>query len=172
MNHHLNTSYIGPDELIYNNDGGIHSGGFSVNSIMLKNGLSPIMTMNNMNNVNNMQIGGDKVSDLFNNLVIPNWSLSYNYKNGVVYEGGSNSVYNKNKDNNNDDNAADQDEDDDDEIVEEDLHEKLLNLVKVNEREIKQAGSNKKITKKYFTNTSKNKKNVTKKTKKQQIYAK
>jgi hypothetical protein len=127
---------------------------------MLKNGLSPIMTMNNMNNMNGTQIGGDKVSDLFNNLVIPNWSLSYNYKNGVVYEGGSNSVYNKNKDDNKDD------DDDDDEIIEEDLHEKLLNLVKVNEREMKQAGSNKKITKKYFTNTSKHKKNVTKRRKK------
>jgi hypothetical protein len=155
MNHHINTSYIGPDELIYNNDGGIHSGGFSVNSIMLKNGLSPIMTMNNMN-VNDMQIGGNKVSDLFNNLVIPNWSLSYNYKNGVVYEGGSHSVYNED----------DPDHDDDDEILEEDLHEKLLNLVKVNEKEMKEAASNKKITKKHFTNNSKSKKNVTKKKKK------
>ena len=35
----LTHNYIGPDELIYNNDGEIHSGGFSVNSIMLKNGL-------------------------------------------------------------------------------------------------------------------------------------
>jgi hypothetical protein len=32
----MNTSYIGPDELIYNNDGGIHSGGFNINSIMMK----------------------------------------------------------------------------------------------------------------------------------------
>jgi hypothetical protein len=82
MNRHFNTSYIGPDELIYNNDGEIHTGGFSVNSIMLKNGLSPITTLNHTN-INQMQIGGDKVSDLFNNLVVPNWSLSYNYKNDV-----------------------------------------------------------------------------------------
>jgi hypothetical protein len=88
-------NYIGPDELIYNNDGEIHSGGFSVNSIMLKNGLSPIMTLNDTNgNSNQMQTGGEKVSDLFNNLVIPNWSLSYNYKNGVVYQGGANDIYN------------------------------------------------------------------------------
>lgn len=157
-----NNSYIGPDELIYNNDGEIHSGGFSVNSIMLKNGLSPIMTLNNNDNngnTNPMQTGGEKVSDLFNNLVIPNWSLSYNYKNGIVYEGGSNGLYNSSNKNNNNDN-------DHDDIMEEDLHEKLLNLVKVNEREMKQAGSNKKITKKYFTNTSKHKKNVTKRRKK------
>jgi len=74
------SSYIGPDELIYNNDmnGNIHSGGFNVDSIMLKNGWSPIITLNTSNKD---QMGGaEKVSDLFNNLVVPNWSLSYNYK--------------------------------------------------------------------------------------------
>ena len=69
-------NYIGGDELVFNNDTelGIHSGGFSVNSIMLKACMSPIMT------VNSDQLGGtnEKVSDLFNNLVIPNWTLSYN----------------------------------------------------------------------------------------------
>jgi len=137
----LNHSYIGPDELIYNNDGEIHSGGFSVNSIMLKNGLSPIITLNHNNaNVNTIsnQIGGEKVSDLFNNLVIPNWTLSYNYKNGAIYEGGSNGiVYNSNK------KRADQE--DDDEVMEEALHDKLLNLVKVDKTEMKNTGiSNKK----------------------------
>jgi hypothetical protein len=154
-----NNSYIGPDELIYNNDGEIHSGGFSVNSIMLKNGLSPIMTLNNNDNngnTNPMQTGGEKVSDLFNNLVIPNWSLSYNYKNGIVYEGGSNGLYNSSNKNNNNDN-------DHDDIMEEDLHEKLLNLVKVDTSEIKQHSSNKKTSKKNFKNIIKTKKNVTKK---------
>ena len=60
--------YIGANELVFNNDTnlGIHSGGFSVNSIMLKGGMSPIMT------INTHQVGGnfDKVSDLFNDLVI------------------------------------------------------------------------------------------------------
>ena len=68
--------YIGADELVFHNDPnlGIGSGGFSVNSIMLKGGMSPIMT------INNEQAGGnfDKVSDLFNDLVVPNWALSYN----------------------------------------------------------------------------------------------
>jgi hypothetical protein len=146
----FNHSYIGPDELIYNNDGEIHSGGFSVNSIMLKNGLSPIMTLNDSNgNLSQMQMGGEKVSDLFNNLVIPNWSLSYNYKNGVVYECGGN-------DRNKKQHTYD---DDDDGIVEEDLHEKLLNLVKVDKTEIK---NNKKNTKKHLHITNKK----TKKTKK------
>ena len=159
----LNNSYIGPDELIYNNDGEIHSGGFSVNSIMLKNGLSPIITLNHNNaNVNTIsnQIGGEKVSDLFNNLVIPNWTLSYNYKNGAIYEGGSNGiVYNSNK------KRADQE--DDDEVMEEALHDKLLNLVKVDKTEMKNTGiSNKKSSKKNFKSTIKSKKNATKKVKK------
>jgi len=150
----MNHSYIGPDELIYNNDGEIHSGGFSVNSIMLKNGLSPITTLNYN------QLGGEKVSDLFNNLVIPNWSLSYNYKNGPAYHGGAGAHGLKKQDDNK---AVEHDEDD---VMEEDLHEKLLSLVKVDKSEIKDNKknvSNKKTTKKHF----KNKKNITKNSKKQ-----
>ena len=155
-----NNSYIGPDELIYNNDGEIHSGGFSVNSIMLKNGLSPIMTLNDSNGITSQtQMGGEKVSDLFNNLVIPNWSLSYNYKNGVVYEGGSNDIYNNNK-NKNHHNIDGYGNDD---VMEEDLHDKLLNLVKVDKTEIKKPVSNKKISKKNFKKAIKTKNNVTKK---------
>ncbi len=161
----LNHSYIGPDELIYNNDGEIHSGGFSVNSIMLKNGLSPIMTLNHNNaNANSIQMSGEKVSDLFNNLVIPNWSLSYNYKNGAVYEGGSNGVmYNNNN------NKKRGDDEDDAEVMEEELHDKLLNLVKVDKTEMKNnVVSNKKSSKKNFKTTMKTKKNTTKKLKKMQ----
>ena len=153
-------NYIGPDELIYNNDGEIHSGGFSVNSIMLKNGLSPIMTLNDTNgNSNQMQTGGEKVSDLFNNLVIPNWSLSYNYKNGVVYQGGANDIYN----NSNNKSKKYNYDDDDDDVMKEDLHEKLLNLVKVDKNEIKHPVSNKKSSKKNLKSIIKTKKNVTKK---------
>jgi hypothetical protein len=68
------STYIGPEEMIFNNDlnQGINSGGFSVNSMMMKFGFSPIMTLNN-----NYQKGGDKtVSNIFNNLVVPNWSFS------------------------------------------------------------------------------------------------
>ena len=144
---------IGPDELIYNNDGEIHSGGFSVDSIMLKNGLSPIMTLNRNNvnvdpNTGKYQMGGEKVSDLFNNLVIPNWSLSYNYKNGPSYEGGG--VYGvKNHHRNVEENE--------DDVMEEDLHEKLLNLVKVDKSEIMK--NNKKNTKKHYKSGNKNVKN-------------
>jgi len=87
--------YIGPDELVFNNDinAGIHSGGFSVKSIMMKY----------------------KVSDLFNDLVVPNWVLSYNNR---IVGGGKYKEFDRD------------DTDSDDEVIEDDLHEKLLELVK------------------------------------------
>ena len=106
--------YIGANELVFNNDTnlGINSGGFSVNSIMMKGGMSPIMT------INNEQMGGTsgKVSDLFNNLVIPNWALSYNNR---LSGGKYNELEKKINDN----------YESDDDIIDDDLHEKLLDLV-------------------------------------------
>ena len=112
--------YIGAGELVFNNDTnlGIHSGGFSVNSIMMKAGMSPIMTLNTSHSMN----GGSKVSDLFNDLVIPNWTLSYN--NRIV--GG------KYKEPQHDDS------DTDDDIIDDDLHEKLLELVKEHNNKTKE----------------------------------
>ena len=132
----LGIDYIGADELVFNNDTnlGIHSGGFSVNSIMLKSGMSPIMT------VNSEQFGGknEKVSDLFNNLVIPNWTLSYN--NRLV--GGKYNEIEKNIDNAEDD------------IVDDDLHEKLLDLVKQHEVKTQKQKSNIKNTKRMKNKTN------------------
>lgn len=104
--------YIGSDELIFNNDknSGIYSGGFSVNSIMMKSKMSPIMTLNN----NSINKESDKVSDLFNDLVVPNWTLTYNNR----ITGGK---YNQNDHENSDS---------DDDIINDDLHDKLLDLVK------------------------------------------
>jgi len=105
-------NYIGPDELVFTNDikEGIHSGGFGVNSIMMKAGMSPIVTFNDN------QTGGNNVSDLFANLVVPNWVLSYNHS----MIGGRNQEKEYNSD----------DSDDDDDVIEDDLHDKLLDLVK------------------------------------------
>jgi hypothetical protein len=132
----MNNSYIGPNELIYNNDNGIHSGGFNINSIMMKNDLSPILTLNsNINGGSFMQQDGGsgnaitKVSDLFTNLVIPNWNLSYNYKHGGSFVERNNKYEH-------------------DDIIEDELHDKLLNLVKVHEDEIKELSSNKKKSRK------------------------
>lgn len=119
--------YIGANELVFNNDTnlGIHSGGFSVNSIMLKGGMSPIMTLNTPDSIIG---GGNKVSDLFNNLVIPNWALSYNDR--IV--GGK---YNE---------PRHDDSDTDDDVIDDDLHEKLLDLVK--KHNIKSKETKKKMT--------------------------
>jgi len=135
--------YIGASELVFNNDikGGVHSGGFSVNSIMLKTGMSPIMT------INTEQTGGklDKVSDLFNDLVIPNWALSYNNR---ITSGGK---YKEVEDNN---------YDSDDDVLHDDLHNKLLELVK--EHNIQSKSIKKRITRK---NKNSSKKGKTKKNK-------
>jgi hypothetical protein len=107
--------YIGPDELVFNNDinQGIHSGGFSVKSIMMKSKMSPIMTLNSPDNI---IVGGNKVSDLFNDLVVPNWVLSYNNR----ISGGSKYKEVEHYD----------DTESDDDVIHDELHERLLELVK------------------------------------------
>jgi hypothetical protein len=116
--------YIGPNELVFNTDkeAGIYSGGFSINSIMMKSGLSPIITINKP-----LQSGGaSQVSDLFKDLVIPNWALSYSMKGGEYK-----------------DELSDTDSDVDSDIDDE-LHDKLLGLVK--EHDIQNGGNKKKKT--------------------------
>lgn len=129
--------YIGPDELVFNNDldKGIHSGGFSVNSIMMKSKMSPIMTLNSPDSM----IGGsNKVSDLFNDLVVPNWALSYN--NRLV--GG------KYQEVDHDDSESD------DDVIHDDLHEKLLDLVKQHNNNMPKP-TKKRLTKRITKFTSK-----------------
>jgi len=119
-------SYIGAEELVYNNDNenNIHTGGFSVKSLMMKGGMMPIMARNDEQNG-----GSGQVSDLFTNLAVPSWILSYGHISG----GGM-------KDNGEQDFQHIQD----DEIIDDDLHEKLLDLVK--EHNIKSKETKKKMT--------------------------
>lgn len=139
-------NYIGAGELVFENnkEEGIHSGGFSVNSIMLKAGMSPIRTLNyGMED----QLGGTgQVSDLFNNLVVPNWALSYNNRivGGKPYK------------------EVDHDDDSDDDVLNDDLHEKLLELVKEHNVMV---NKKKRLTKKNKPNQMKQKRQ-TKKTRK------
>jgi hypothetical protein len=129
---------IGIDELVFNNDieNGIYSGGFSVKSIMMKNGISPISTLN-------LQKGGDmsKVSELFNDLVVPNWLLSKPYHFG----GGGIHVE--------DDLNTTEPELTYDDNIEPDLHDKLVELASINMKPNRQNSKklkkmNKKITRK------------------------
>ena len=131
-------NYIDANELVFNKDpvNGIYSGGFDVKSILMKAGISPIMTINN-------QSGGDsnKVSDLFDSLVIPNWALSYN--NRII--GGNKDV------------KSDSDEESDEEIDDE-LHEKLLGLVRHHESKVKEKTGGKRTRKSSRTKKSNTKK--------------
>jgi len=119
--------YIGANELVFNTDkeAGIYSGGFSVNSAMMKAGLSPILTVNQP-----LQSGGStKVSDLFNDLVIPNWALTYSMRGGEYKDESSDSDSEYGED------------------ISNDLHDTLLGLVR--EDDIKIAGTKKKKTRKH-----------------------
>lgn len=137
--------YIGEDDLIFTNDlkEGIHSGGFNVKSLMMKAGMSPIMTLNKQDQL----VGGsNKVSDLFENLVIPNWALTYHDR----MVGGE---------------YKDHDSDDDSDI-EDDIHDKLINLARQDEKSLKNIKNNNKkhkLTKKNNIHEKSNKKSKTKK---------
>jgi|SaaInl5LU_22_DNA_1037371.scaffolds.fasta_scaffold21287_3 hypothetical protein len=98
--------HLSANDLVFTNNGekGIFSGGFGVNSILMKEGISPIQT------INNNYKGGSKVSDIFDNIVIPNWALSYDIKSGGKLR------------------EAFSDEEDTD-FIDDDLHDKLFNLV-------------------------------------------
>ena len=109
-------SNITSDDLIFYSDSenNIYSGGFSVNSIMMKNGISPILTLNNQ-----IQKGGnedsDNVSDIFKDLVVPNWLV---FQNQSVHGGAHNHSDYESSD------------DEEDHVIQEDIHTKLLDLVK------------------------------------------
>jgi hypothetical protein len=132
--------YIGANELVFNNDNenGIYSGGFNINSIMMKAGMSPILTVNNQSG------GTNKVSDLFDNLVIPNWALSYRMTGGDYKEKPEDLNERLNEDINEDTN----------EEMDDDLHDKLLGLVREHENKLTKSDKNKK-TRKQKTNSKK-----------------
>ena len=132
----MNNNIIGPNELIIykNPEGGIYSGGFSLNNMLKNIGQSPIITLNN-----NTTGGGEQVSDLFKDLAIPIHALYL--KNGGS-EKSSNYHNNTSNSNVNSDNDDDEQDDSDNEvddyntqkggnIISDDLYNKLLGLVSV-----------------------------------------
>jgi hypothetical protein len=127
---------IGPKDLIFDKNGenGIFGGGFSVNSIMMQDGISPIMTFNNNNN-NKIGGGLGQVSDIFSGLAVP----AYAYHNG-----GS-----KVKNNSYKNYESDDDSDEDDGVINGDLHDKLLDLVRQHESTLTQTERKKKRTRKH-----------------------
>jgi len=107
------------DLVLYSNkDGKLFSGGFNINSIIFNKDLSPIFNIN----TNNPQYGGN-VSDLFNNLAIPRGLLYFNN----ITEGGRNT----------------NDEHDENDVINDDLYNKLLNLVEFNKNKHSKTKDNK-----------------------------
>ena len=106
-------SNIDGDDLVFysDSDNQIYSGGFNINSIMMKAGISPFKTLNKINT----QTGGTgDVADLFKDLVVPSWLMSQ----GNVFNGGSkHSVSSKHTKND--------DDSEDDEVISDELHDKL-----------------------------------------------
>ena len=85
------TSELRPDELLfYKKDDNIMSGGYSINSIFLNDGISPMKTLNSLEND---QTGGKKVSSIFDNLAVPAGLFLINQKS---FTGISNLTTNKN----------------------------------------------------------------------------
>ena len=128
-------SYIGAKDLVFNNQDGINSGGFNVQSIMLGAGISPIMTINN----NDGQKGGSpsQVSDIFSGLVVPAYAYYHN--------GGSKTKNSSYKNHNSDNDESDSE----DEVIDDDLHDKLLGLVREHDNKLKQEERKKKRTRKH-----------------------
>ena len=112
-----------------NNNNGITSGGFSVNSIMLKMGLSPLATLNN-------QSGGANVSDIFSGIVVPNWAFTHDM---------TKSIY-----------KPDKETDVDNEVVGDDIYDKLLDLVAHYDKKHSKKQTKKIKLKKSSKNTRKN----------------
>ena len=112
-----------------NNNNGITSGGFSVNSIMLKMGLSPLATLNN-------QSGGANVSDIFSGIVVPNWAFTHDM---------TKSIY-----------KPDKETDVDNEVVGDDIYDKLLDLVAHYDKKHPKKQTKKIKLKKSSKNTRKN----------------
>ena len=125
------------DLTIYKIDGKIMSGGFSVNSILLNQGLSPTITTLNYD----VQKGG-KTSNLFENLAVPSF-LFQNKKKSTSSGGGveGSKVINVN------------------EPLDNDIHDKLLKIVEV-QSSLKERKTRKKKAKSTIRKTQKRSKNV------------
>jgi len=142
----MSNSTINAEDLIFYSDkeNNIYSGGFKLNSVMMKQGLSPIVTLNQNHESNSQSGGSNNVSDLFNHLVVPNWAFTTPFKK----VGGKKT-------------NTEEEKEEDDDFISEDLHSKLLSMVKVEDDKQAKAKTNKKtrISRIKNTNNKKTKKN-------------
>ena len=115
---------IGTEDLVTYSDenGNIYGGGFNVNVVLMKKGISPMVTLNaTKGNI-------EKVSDLFENLAIPNWAIAYkNLEGSYLQETIGKNYYGGSDDNN----GGEGEGEGEDEVVDNDLYNKLLGFVSV-----------------------------------------
>jgi hypothetical protein len=149
------TSEITPEDLILYKEGDkIYSGGFQVNSILLKQGLSPFSSFQKAGQVSSDEnyngTNSNNVSDLFKNLAIPS---------GLLY------LPNKLKTNNFEENEIIQkdtyveeeiDNDFDNDYVTDDIYDKLMDLASTNT--YSKGGTKKRRLRVFKKNTRKNRK--------------
>ena len=117
------THFSGDDLIFYKENGKILSGGYSIDSILLKNNISPMTTLNT-----NQMGGGKNVSSSFENLAVPA---------GLLY------LHNSKTKNDNDFNNEYQEH----VPLNDDLHDKLFKLAEVNKIKKKKSIKNKKSIK-------------------------
>jgi hypothetical protein len=106
-----NGEMTGGEFVFFKSGGSIQSGGYSVNSLFLNQGISPITTIN-QNTGDHMS---SSISDIFKDLAVPSWVLSYN-QNQL---GGGSDIYGDDIVNVNIIDGG---------AVDEDIHDKLLKL--------------------------------------------
>lgn len=117
------SSEITADDLIYYKEGDkIYSGGFQVNSILMKKGLSPYTSFQHAGSTNE-----NNVSDLFKNFAVPSGLLYYPNKLG--YD-SADVIVEK------DYVVQGEFDDDDEDYVTEDIHDRLLELASANKKNI------------------------------------
>jgi hypothetical protein len=134
--------YLDANDLVYSKDPsqGVTSAGFSVDSIMMKIGISPIRTMNTSDPTKE-----EDVASLFKNkLVVPNWLLSFPPSSiPPSFSGGNgNKEHQESKDMYGDE----------EDVMDDDLHDRLLDLVK--EHDAKQS-KKKRMTRKDIKRSNK-----------------
>ena len=112
-----NSSSLMNDLIFYKEGDQIKSVGYSINSILLQNGMSPMKTFNT-----SKQIGGDNISGDFEDLAVPS-GLSFFPKkkssNFDLFSGGSSKK-----------NPADQHE-----VLSDDIYDKLFGLVEYDKKQ-------------------------------------
>ena len=163
-------NYITEDDMVFINDDEkeIYSGGFKVDSVMMKLGISPIITVNKNNtNEKEMHGGESKVSDLFSQLIVPNWVAYYpDKKGGEKMDKRINDEENQeNSDNDYEsDGSVDEElsnEENGEDIIGGTIYDRLVELASVTEKELKR-GNKKNKTKRNKVKTAHKKTNKNK----------